>query len=505
MSRAGSAPSSLTTVDRALGGAVALGVSLATYRALRICVELWRNEKRSCPPATAVAFLSGLLNIGARAILAALRPDIGTNALEDGGEGDEYYRAAHGAGRIKRVEDANEVDRLEVRHDGSCHCGRVRFMLFGPRSLPALDCPGKIRYPHHCTKADKFEFLEGSEQHVRVYYVALDNDTKGGTLLTGGAQAMTTATVAAHTFCIQCGVHVLRAPDSSTNALEVNANCVGANVSSIGGGGESSQGEGVTVSCKVRYYEDPIGGLGSGLPLSDHSHVILGGDGGQEDLSDCDTNGEGEGVVRKEGKVEDCDEKFEVVVRNVFGMTGSQHERWRHEQRIEDCLLGGSTEAVSTNWADETGWRNGEEDASSSALKYGQGPTGETPSTSATSASDLPSLRGLELPLQHFTQNCISGEECQARKDEIHPRGGLGEVSSMLDSIDDFSLGKGSGDGLSGHRQGPPHSPQVEDGAGATLSMTAKQLRRYMKRHVGSSLSRESFVSVFTDAPSKHI
>uniref|UniRef100_A0A7S4HS23 Uncharacterized protein n=1 Tax=Odontella aurita TaxID=265563 RepID=A0A7S4HS23_9STRA len=102
----------------------------------------------------------------------------------------------------------------------------------------------------------------------------------------------------------------------------------------------------------------------------------------------------------------------------------------------------------------------------------------------------MPSLRGLALPLQNSTRHYASGEEGPAGSDEIDRRDGLGEVSSMLDSIDDFSSGKDSADERSKHWQEQPQSPQAEDGAVATSSMNADQLRYYMKRHAGSSLSR---------------
>lgn len=50
-------------------------------------------------------------------------------------------------------------------------------------------------------------------RYLSVYYVNLAAETKGHA-------------IAAHTFCSKCGVHILRAPNSNSDRLEVNTNCL---------------------------------------------------------------------------------------------------------------------------------------------------------------------------------------------------------------------------------------------------------------------------------------
>lgn len=117
--------------------------------------------------------------------------------------------------------------------------------LLAPRNISALDCGGKIRYPHYPTTADKFQLTKGS-RHLKMYYVTVNNVSEDGSP-TG------TTCMVAHTFCGRCGVNLLRAPDSTMDALEVNVGCLERD-------GYATVG--------VEYYRaDDKVGLGAGTPL----------------------------------------------------------------------------------------------------------------------------------------------------------------------------------------------------------------------------------------------
>jgi hypothetical protein len=117
--------------------------------------------------------------------------------------------------------------------------------LCAPRNIAALDCGGKIRYPHYPTTADKFQLTKGS-RHLKMYYVTVNNVSEDGSP-TG------TTCMAAHTFCGRCGVNLLRAPDSTMDALEVNVGCL--------------ERDGYATVDVEYYRSDDKVGLGAGAPL----------------------------------------------------------------------------------------------------------------------------------------------------------------------------------------------------------------------------------------------
>lgn len=162
--------------------------------------------------------------------------------------GDAYFEAAH-RGRNRWDADVGcgeDGDGPPVIHKGSCHCAAIQFTLRDKQCVVAFDSPGKIRYPYVVTGDADFQLTSGS-QFLGVYYVTLpppaEEDCVGDDLVT-----------AAHTFCKRCGVPILRAPDSTGNCLEVNANCLDLPV----GEGETS----------VFFKETDERGLAAGMPIS---------------------------------------------------------------------------------------------------------------------------------------------------------------------------------------------------------------------------------------------
>ena len=79
-----------------------------------------------------------------------------------------------------------------------------------------------MSFPNCSTTANDFKFTNGTE-FLSVYYVniPIQKCTRVDAI-----QALIEKQVAAHTFCSRCGVHILRAPDNRSNALEINTNCL---------------------------------------------------------------------------------------------------------------------------------------------------------------------------------------------------------------------------------------------------------------------------------------
>eukprot|EP00557_Chaetoceros_sp_GSL56_P005719 CAMPEP_0176499986 /NCGR_PEP_ID=MMETSP0200_2-20121128/13256_1 /TAXON_ID=947934 /ORGANISM="Chaetoceros sp., Strain GSL56" /LENGTH=360 /DNA_ID=CAMNT_0017898515 /DNA_START=720 /DNA_END=1802 /DNA_ORIENTATION=+ len=122
-----------------------------------------------------------------------------------------------------------ELKRLE----GSCHCQSVRFVLKAPTKIVARqDNRGKICHPYYSTTAEKFELLCGTK-YLSVYYVNLtpqsfsdrDRNRPHGQS-SDPDRNRDEVIIAAHTFCSRCGVHIFRAPNSRTDQLDVNVDCL---------------------------------------------------------------------------------------------------------------------------------------------------------------------------------------------------------------------------------------------------------------------------------------
>jgi hypothetical protein len=114
------------------------------------------------------------------------------------------------------VTDFRSTETVLHLYSGSCHCRAVTFELAAPKTLKAVHGPGKISYAHTKTRACNFQFLQGTD-HLQIYYVAVPAGSERG-----GVEPM----VGAHTFCSQCGVHILHADSPEASDLHVNVCCV---------------------------------------------------------------------------------------------------------------------------------------------------------------------------------------------------------------------------------------------------------------------------------------
>jgi len=95
------------------------------------------------------------------------------------------------------------------RHQGSCHCGAVRFEVEGPAAIEVLACTCSIcsrtGYLHWIVERGRFRLLTGED--------ALSEYRFG----TG---------VARHLFCRTCGIKAFYVPRSDPDAYSVNLRCV---------------------------------------------------------------------------------------------------------------------------------------------------------------------------------------------------------------------------------------------------------------------------------------
>jgi hypothetical protein len=96
-----------------------------------------------------------------------------------------------------------------VRHQGGCHCGRVRFEVLAPAVLEVDDCNCTIcsmfGFLHLIVTAERFKLLRGAES-LRTY-----------TFNTGTAK---------HLFCAHCGTKSFYVPRSHPDGYSVNARCI---------------------------------------------------------------------------------------------------------------------------------------------------------------------------------------------------------------------------------------------------------------------------------------
>jgi hypothetical protein len=96
-----------------------------------------------------------------------------------------------------------------IKHQGGCHCGRVRFEVLAPAAIEVSDCNCSI-----CAKSGYLHLIVPKERF---------------TLLAGG-DALCTYTfntgVAKHLFCATCGVKSFYIPRSHPHGVSVNARCL---------------------------------------------------------------------------------------------------------------------------------------------------------------------------------------------------------------------------------------------------------------------------------------
>jgi GrpB-like predicted nucleotidyltransferase (UPF0157 family) len=96
-----------------------------------------------------------------------------------------------------------------VRHQGGCHCGRVRFEVDAPADIEAAEC--------NCSMCSKLGFLHLIVPRTRFRLLSGDDALTSYTFNTG---------VAKHLFCATCGVKSFYVPRSHPDGYSVNVRCL---------------------------------------------------------------------------------------------------------------------------------------------------------------------------------------------------------------------------------------------------------------------------------------
>jgi hypothetical protein len=96
-----------------------------------------------------------------------------------------------------------------VRHQGGCHCGKVRFEVLAPAILDVEECNCSIcslfGFLHLIVPAERFKLLQGADS-LSTY-------------------TFNTRT-AKHLFCSTCGTKSFYVPRSHPDGYSVNARCI---------------------------------------------------------------------------------------------------------------------------------------------------------------------------------------------------------------------------------------------------------------------------------------
>jgi len=103
-----------------------------------------------------------------------------------------------------------------VLYQGSCHCGAVTFQVEAPQELEVDRCNCSI-----CTKSG---FLHLIVPNSRFHLLTGADSLISYTFNTG---------IAKHTFCKTCGIKPFYTPRSNPDGVDVNANCLDTNPSTI--------------------------------------------------------------------------------------------------------------------------------------------------------------------------------------------------------------------------------------------------------------------------------
>ncbi len=106
--------------------------------------------------------------------------------------------------------DAPAAQDAELHtHQGTCHCGAVRFTVMAPRDVIAEDCNCSI-----CRKAGYLHLL------VPAAHFTLETDVDALTTYSFNSG------VARHTFCRHCGVKAFYVPRSNPDGYSINLRCL---------------------------------------------------------------------------------------------------------------------------------------------------------------------------------------------------------------------------------------------------------------------------------------
>ena len=96
-----------------------------------------------------------------------------------------------------------------IKHNGGCHCGRVRFEVLAPEHIHVSECNcsicAKSGFLHLIVPKERFKLLSGSDALTTYQF-----NTK----------------TAQHCFCSVCGIKSFYVPRSHPDGFSVNARCL---------------------------------------------------------------------------------------------------------------------------------------------------------------------------------------------------------------------------------------------------------------------------------------
>lgn len=216
-SQARSNATATAVLDRSLGTVASIGLTIAAYRLLKSMQSNLRDgvvvngndERRNKKEYQTRQGVFNTLRTLIQILIRELFRSEGVKLIE----ADVFCQ--------ENVEELSSDMRL---YHGSCHCKSISFTLSALNHINAKSCrEGKIRFPNCSATANDFKFTNGTE-FLSIYYV--DIPVQKYSTSVRDVTSLIEKQVAAHTFCSRCGVHILRAPDNRSNALEINTNCL---------------------------------------------------------------------------------------------------------------------------------------------------------------------------------------------------------------------------------------------------------------------------------------
>jgi hypothetical protein len=113
---------------------------------------------------------------------------------------DSYFRARN---------YTPEQRQAHVWHQGSCHCQGVKFNVFAPTVIHAVDVPSKLRFPRLSVGVTDVQLL--CDEALISSYTLGDNEG---------------ACIGAYSFCSFCGMQVLYASFYHQEEIQVNIDCL---------------------------------------------------------------------------------------------------------------------------------------------------------------------------------------------------------------------------------------------------------------------------------------
>jgi hypothetical protein len=144
-------------------------------------------------------------------------------SLKERSEGDFYHQ-------LRYQKSLQERGKNCILHFGSCHCGKVQFKIFAPRTLYAVDIPSKLRYPHTTIGYSDFELISTDLSVLSIYpvqQVGASLTPMPSSFSPASHSSSTSDNMGIHSFCSFCGMHILYSPSAESPVeIQINSDCL---------------------------------------------------------------------------------------------------------------------------------------------------------------------------------------------------------------------------------------------------------------------------------------